>query len=84
MPAAADLHTHKARAELHACRIVRLLALSLGLPADFFREHFTQPIASLRPLHYTAAVSAPDEVRSWGFCFFFFFFFFFLGYEVWE
>ena len=42
---------------------MRLLALSLGLPADFFKQHFTKPLASLRPLHYTAAVSAPEEVR---------------------
>ena len=43
-------------------KLVRLLALSLKLPADFFDEHFTAPLASLRPLHYTPAISAPDEV----------------------
>eukprot|EP00882_Tetradesmus_deserticola_P026949 GHRQ01029774.1.p1 GENE.GHRQ01029774.1~~GHRQ01029774.1.p1 ORF type:complete len:192 (+),score=75.26 GHRQ01029774.1:466-1041(+) len=40
-------------------RLLRLLALSLALPADYFAPHFTHPMVALRPLHYTAEVSAP-------------------------
>lgn len=42
-------------------RLLRLLALSLGLPADHFDAHFTQPMLFLRPLHYAPRVSAPEE-----------------------
>lgn len=37
-------------------RLLRLLALSLGLPPDYFAPHFTHPMVALRPLHYTAEV----------------------------
>ena len=43
-----------------ARRIVRLLALALGLPADHFDPLFKPPIVSLRPLHYSATPSQPD------------------------
>lgn len=33
-------------------RIMTALALSLGLPEDYFREFCTQPLATLRLLHY--------------------------------
>ncbi|KAL4428005.1 hypothetical protein ABPG75_002094 [Micractinium tetrahymenae] len=38
-------------------RLLRLLALSLGLPADYFAPYFTQPMLFLRPLHYSAEKS---------------------------
>lgn len=41
-------------------RLLRLLALSLGLPGGYFAPYFTHPMVALRPLHYTA------EVRRWG------------------
>ncbi len=34
--------------------LMRLVALSLELPEDFFDSHFTDPIANLRVLHYPA------------------------------
>eukprot|EP00878_Enallax_costatus_P011506 GHUV01012012.1.p1 GENE.GHUV01012012.1~~GHUV01012012.1.p1 ORF type:complete len:265 (+),score=49.98 GHUV01012012.1:753-1547(+) len=37
-------------------RMLRLLALSLGLPAEYFDEYFTSPMVALRPLHYSAEV----------------------------
>jgi isopenicillin N synthase-like dioxygenase len=37
-------------------RLLRLLALSLGLPGDYFAPYFTHPMIALRPLHYTAEV----------------------------
>ncbi|KAG2449269.1 hypothetical protein HYH02_005426 [Chlamydomonas schloesseri] len=40
-------------------RLLRLLALSLGLPADHFTPMFSQPLVTLRPLHYAAEVSDP-------------------------
>ena len=43
-------------------RLIRLLALSLGQPAELFDAKFEAPLASLRPLHYTPAISAPDDV----------------------
>lgn len=33
-------------------RLLRLLALSLGLPAEYFAPYFTRPMLFLRPLHY--------------------------------
>ena len=45
-------------------RVMRLLALTLNLPADFFTDRFQQPLASLRPIHYSGRVSQPDDVRS--------------------
>ncbi|KAG2482592.1 hypothetical protein HYH03_018476 [Edaphochlamys debaryana] len=40
-------------------RLLRLLALSLGLPPDHFHPAFEQPMVTLRPLHYTAEISDP-------------------------
>lgn len=42
-------------------RLLRLLALSLGLAPGFFEPAFAAPMLALRPLHYTAEVSAPGE-----------------------
>eukprot|EP00879_Flechtneria_rotunda_P019606 GHRR01020600.1.p1 GENE.GHRR01020600.1~~GHRR01020600.1.p1 ORF type:complete len:269 (+),score=76.30 GHRR01020600.1:898-1704(+) len=42
-------------------KLLRLLALSLNLPAHFFEQYFTRPMLALRPLHYTAQVSAPSQ-----------------------
>ena len=36
-------------------RVLRLLALSLGLEADHFGPSFTSPMLFLRPLHYRSA-----------------------------
>ena len=44
-------------------RLLRLLALTLELPEEWFVERFTKPIASLRPLHYSAKISKPEDVR---------------------
>jgi len=45
-------------------RVMRLLALTLNLPAGFFTDRFQQPLASLRPIHYSGRVSQPDDVRT--------------------
>ncbi|KAG1675651.1 hypothetical protein FOA52_002360 [Chlamydomonas sp. UWO 241] len=42
-------------------RILRLVSLSLDLPSEFFDQHFNPPIVSLRPLHYTGTISAPED-----------------------
>ena len=42
-------------------RVVRLIALAIGLPEDFFDASFTEPMAALRLLHYAAEKSEPDE-----------------------
>ncbi|KAK9789915.1 hypothetical protein WJX73_001755 [Symbiochloris irregularis] len=42
-------------------RINRLIALALDLPATFFDDDFTHLIASMRPLHYSAVVSNPEQ-----------------------
>eukprot|EP00775_Hariotina_reticulata_P010233 gene10233-10393_t len=42
-------------------RLLRLVALSLDLPADYFRPYFSKPMIALRPLHYSAEVSAPSD-----------------------
>ena len=45
-----------------ARRLLRVIALALSLPPDFFKAHFDKPLAFLRPLHYSAQVSLPQEV----------------------
>jgi hypothetical protein len=42
-----------------ARRLVRLVALSLGLPADHFVPSFTPPVTVLRPLRYAPVRSDP-------------------------
>jgi isopenicillin N synthase-like dioxygenase len=44
-----------------ALHVVRLIALAIGLPEDFFDASFTEPLAALRLLHYSAEQSQPDE-----------------------
>lgn len=41
-------------------RLVRLLALALRLPADYFEDSFQKPMSFLRPLHYTDEVSSEE------------------------
>ena len=43
-------------------RLLRLLALSLELPEEWFLERYKKPIALLRPLHYSAKLSKPEIV----------------------
>ena len=45
-------------------KLARLIALSLKLDATYFDEVISQPLASVRPLHYPPTISQPDEVRS--------------------
>jgi len=42
-------------------RVVQYLALSLGLPKDFFNSSFDAPIAVLRLLHYASEPSDPEQ-----------------------
>lgn len=35
-------------------RVLRLLALALDLPAEFFNERFSRPVANIRAVHYIA------------------------------
>ena len=37
--------------------------MALDLPPDWFAERYKKPLLNLRPLHYSAALSRPDEVR---------------------
>ena len=46
-----------------ADRLLPLIAIALQLPTNFFDVHFDKPMLALRPLHYSAQTSLPDEVR---------------------
>jgi len=46
---------------LRCRRLLRLLALSLGLEAGYFDQFFTHPMLFLRPLHYEGRASAVEE-----------------------
>lgn len=41
--------------------LIRLLALALRLPGDFFEDKFRKPSIFLRPLHYTDDVSSEKD-----------------------
>lgn len=41
-------------------RLLRLLALALGLPAEHFHPSFARPMLFLRPLRYAPVASRPD------------------------
>ena len=43
-------------------RLLLLFAIALDLPLHFFDPYFDKPMMMLRPLHYSAQVSLPDEV----------------------
>ncbi len=49
-------------------RLLRLLALALGLPPEHFHPMFTRPMLFLRPLHYAPRRSLPEKVHILGFC----------------
>lgn len=40
--------------------LVQLLALALNLPKDYFDQSFREPMAYLRPLHYSAEKSSEE------------------------
>jgi isopenicillin N synthase-like dioxygenase len=42
-------------------RLLRLLAISLDLPPDFFLAFYQQPMYTLRPLHYPGRISEPSN-----------------------
>ncbi|DBA70484.1 TPA: hypothetical protein ACH3X2_011889 [Trebouxia sp. C0005] len=44
-----------------ADRLLPLIAMALRLPSNFFDLYFHKPIGTLRPLHYNAQMSLPDE-----------------------
>ena len=44
-------------------RLLRALALALDLPPEHFRPFFDPPSPFLRPLHYSARASAPEQVH---------------------
>lgn len=46
---------------LPACRVLILMAQALQLPDDYFQERFKNPLLILRPIHYTAEESLPDQ-----------------------
>ena len=43
-------------------RTLRLMAMALDLPPDWFAVRYQKPLLNLRPLHYSAALSRPEEV----------------------
>ncbi len=45
-------------------RLIRLVALALDLPPDYFAPMFGKPMLYLRPLHYAARKSDPGLVRA--------------------
>jgi len=45
-------------------RLLRALAFALGLPAEHFRAAFDPPMPFLRPLHYAARTSLPEQARA--------------------
>ncbi len=45
-------------------RALRLMALALDLPPTWFLDRFKKPILNMRPLHYSATLSKPDEVSN--------------------
>lgn len=45
-------------------QLARLIALSLKLEATYFDPDISEPVASVRPLHYPPTTSKPDEVCS--------------------
>jgi isopenicillin N synthase-like dioxygenase len=47
-----------------ADRLLPLIAMALKLPSNFFDQYFHKPIGTLRPLHYNAQMSLPDEVNA--------------------
>ena len=42
-------------------RLVRLIALALRLPLNYFDDKFEKPMAFLRPLHYNEEPSDPKN-----------------------
>ena len=44
-------------------RLMRLLEMTLNLPAGFFTDRFDKHLATLRPIHYSGRISKPDDVR---------------------
>lgn len=42
-------------------RLLRLLALALDLPPEHFHPMFSKPMLFLRPLHYVARKSQPEQ-----------------------
>lgn len=42
-------------------RLMRPFAQALGLPSDFFESKFDRPTALMRPLHYAACRSQPED-----------------------
>ena len=45
-------------------RTLRLMSLALDLPPDWFAVRYRNPMLNLRPLHYSADLSRPEEVPS--------------------
>ena len=46
----------------HGCRILRLIALALDLPASYFDDKFSNPVGNVRAVHYTGGEAA-DPAR---------------------
>ena len=44
-------------------RLMRLLGMTLNLPAEFFTDRMDKHLGTLRPIHYSGRVSQPDDVR---------------------
>ena len=49
------------RSKCIGLRLVRMIALSIGLPKDYFDDKFDPPMAFLRLLHYSQKMSEPDN-----------------------
>ena len=45
-------------------QLIALLAGALGLDVEAFLKFFDKPMLFLRPLHYSAVRSAPDQVST--------------------
>ena len=48
------------------CRLVTLLAMALDLPASFFEERFSRPVANIRAVHYLEGQPSNPEAGIFG------------------
>ena len=48
------------------CRLVTLLAMALDLPASFFEERFSRPVANIRAVHYVEGQPSNPEAGIFG------------------
>ena len=48
------------------CRLLKLLAIALDLPANYFEERFSSPVANIRAVHYLQGQPSNPEAGIFG------------------